>query len=96
MAADSWICVAEQDGAHWYHFGSTGLMDTGWLELDGKRYYLYANHDGAAGRMLTGWQLLDGKWYYFSTASDATLGALLTNTVTPDGYLVNALGEWIQ
>ena len=96
VAADSWICVAEQDGAHWYHFGSTGLMDTGWLELDGKRYYLYANHDGAAGRMLTGWQLLDGKWYYFSTASDATLGALLTNTVTPDGYLVNALGEWIQ
>ncbi len=95
-AANSWVCVAEKDGAHWYHFGNTGLMDTGWLELDGRRYYLYANHDGTAGRMLTGWQLLDGKWYYFSSASDATLGSLLTDTVTPDGYRVNAQGEWIQ
>ncbi len=95
-ASNSWVCVAEKDGAHWYHFGDTGLMDTGWLELDGKKYYLYAVHDGTAGRMLTGWQLLDGKWYYFSSASDATLGTLLTNTVTPDGYRVNEQGEWIQ
>ena len=95
-AANSWVCVAEKDGAHWYHFSSTGLMDTGWLTLDGKRYYLQADHNGTAGRMLTGWQLLDGKWYYFSSASDATLGTLLTDTVTPDGYRVNALGEWIQ
>ena len=46
--------------------------------------------------MLTGWQLLDGKWYYFSSVNDATLGSLLTDTVTPDGYRVNAQGEWIQ
>ena len=96
VAANSWICVAERDGAHWYHFGVTGLMDTGWLELDGKRYYLYANRDSTEGRMLTGWQLLDGKWYYFSSVNDATLGSLLTDTVTPDGYRVNAQGEWIQ
>ncbi len=95
-ATNSWVCVAERDGAHWYHFGVTGLMDTGWLELDGKRYYLYANHDSTEGRMLTGWQLLDGKWYYFSSVNDATLGSLLTDTVTPDGYRVNAQGEWIQ
>ncbi len=95
-AVNSWVCVAEKDGAHWYHFSSTGLMDTGWLTLDGKRYYLHADHDGTAGRMMTGWQLLDGKWYYFSSASDATLGMLLTDTVTPDGYRVNAQGEWIQ
>ena len=96
VAANTWFCVAEKDGTYWYHFGNTGFMDVGWLELDGKKYYLHAIHDGTAGRMLTGWQLLDGKWYYFSSASDATLGSLLTNTVTPDGYLVNAQGEWIQ
>ena len=95
VAANSWICVAEADGAHWYHFGGTGIMDTGWLNVDGKVYYLEANPVGN-GRMLTGWQMLNGKWYYFSTASDATVGSLLTNTTTPDGYKVNALGEWIQ
>ncbi len=95
VASNSWICVAENDGAHWYHFGGTGIMDTGWLNLDGKVYYLKAAQSGN-GRMATGWQMLNGKWYYFSSASDATLGALLTNTVTPDGYRVNAQGEWIQ
>ena len=42
------------------------------------------------GAMLTGWQQIGGKWYYFNTS-----GALLTNTTTPDGYTVNANGEWV-
>ncbi len=96
VASNTWVCVTEADGAHWYHFNDTGLMDSGWLNLDGKVYFLHNVHDGTAGRMLTGWQLIGEKWYYFSKEEDATLGLLLTDTTTPDGYKVNANGEWIQ
>ncbi len=96
VASNSWVCVNESDGAHWYHFGLTGRMDTGWLNLGGKWYYLQADHNGGAGRMLTGWQLVNGKWYYFSIANDGTVGTMLANTMTPDGFWVNESGEWVQ
>lgn len=50
----------------WYHF-SNSIMDTNWLEEDGKTYYL-----GKSGAMTTGWRLLADReddwgeyWYYF-------------------------------
>ena len=43
-----------------------------------------------SGVMQTGWVQVSGKWYYFNQS-----GELLTNTKTPDGYYVNANGEWI-
>ena len=48
------------------------------------------------GAMLTGWQQIDGIWYYFNTVSDGTQGALLVSATTPDGYSVDANGQWIQ
>ena len=46
--------------------------------------------------MLTGWQNIEGTWYYFNSVSDGSKGKLMTNTTTPDGYLVNEKGQWIQ
>ena len=40
--------------------------------------------------MKTGWFTVSGKWYYAYSS-----GALAVNTTTPDGYTVNANGEWI-
>ena len=60
-------------------------MRTSWIQV-GKEWY-YMNNSGA---IQTGWQQIGGKWYYFNTS-----GALLTNTTTPDGYTVNANGEWV-
>ncbi len=57
-----------------------------WAFLDGHWYLI-----GSDGYMLTGWQLVNGKWYYMDVS-----GAMLADTVTPDGYYVNASGEWIQ
>ena len=60
-------------------------MKTGWVKDKGTCYYL--NDSGA---MQTGWFEVNGKWYYANRS-----GALLTNTTTPDGYRVNANGEWV-
>ena len=69
----------------WYYLNNTGAMEKGWNEVDGKWYFM--NQSGA---MQTGWVQVSGKWYYFNQS-----GELLTNTKTPDGYYVNANGEWI-
>ncbi|HEU4116807.1 TPA: hypothetical protein VZN95_002042, partial [Streptococcus pneumoniae] len=48
-------------------------------------YYL-----NKSGSMATGWFTVSGKWYYTYNSGD-----LLVNTTTPDGYRVNANGEWV-
>jgi len=60
-------------------------METNWVEVDGVWYYMKNS-----GAMVTGWQKIGSSWYYFQTS-----GALLTNGTTPDGYKVNANGEWV-
>ena len=50
----------------------------------------YQNSDGTYQK--NGWfQDTDGKYYYFNPA-----GYMLANTVTPDGYYVDASGAWVQ
>lgn len=73
----------EVDGK-WYFMNQSGAMEKGWVEVSGKWYFM--NQSGA---MQTGWVQVSGKWYYFNQS-----GELLTNTKTPDGYYVNANGEW--
>lgn len=48
----------------------------------------YQNDDG--NYPSNGWQWIDGKSYYFDSR-----GYCLTDTVTPDGYTVDASGAWI-
>ena len=63
-----------------------------WKSSDGIWYY--ENEDGS---LAVGWQWIDGNTdgvaesYYFDPA-----GKLLVNTVTPDGYKVNADGAWTE
>lgn len=101
----TWLKVNEK----WYYFDAAGYMLTGWQMLDGKWYYLDAvNGDMAegwkfidgkwyylnpvSGDMAEGWKVVDGKWYYLMPVS----GECLLDTVTPDGYKVDANGAWIQ
>ena len=44
-----------------------------------------------SGSMETGWFTVLDKWYYANE-----LGALAINKTTPDGYTVNADGEWVE
>lgn len=92
----SWACILWNGSYEWFYFDEKGAMRTGWVDLDGRSYYLQPQSDGSRGRMLTGWQQIDGKWYYFNTVSDGFKGSLLKNTTTPDGYQVGEDGSWIQ
>lgn len=89
-----------QSTADWFRFDAAGHMLTGWyLDTDGNTYYLWPNQDGTQGHMVTGWQWIAGadgfeRCYYFNPVSDGTRGRLYKGTVTPDGYTVNAGGQW--
>ncbi len=83
----------------WYYFGTQqekkeGLMATGWYQDGHGTWHFFDNRSGqkTEGALVTGWNWIDGKCYYFSEADN--LGALYTDTVTPDGFSVNAKGQW--
>jgi hypothetical protein len=85
-----------QSAFEWFRFDKDSFMVTGWYQdTDGNLYYLNPVSDGTLGGMVTGWRWINGKCYYFQEKSDGTKGALVKDTVTPDGYIVNQLGEWM-
>lgn len=91
-----WI---EIDGQRYYlntaADGVEGQMRQGWWQdAAGKRYFFSTASDGSAGQLLTGWQWIDGKCYYFEAVDTTNLGQLYVNGTTPDGYSVNAAGQW--
>ena len=77
---------------YWYYFLDSGYMATGWIELNGSKYYLFPNSDGWKGRMVTGWQWIDGYCYYFEEGG-ANQGRLYRNE-QKDGYQLDKDGRW--
>ena len=75
-----------KDKGTWYYLNNSGAMQTGWVKENGIWYYL-----NQSGSMETGWFTVSDKWYYANES-----GALAINTTTPDGYTVNADGEWVE
>lgn len=77
---------------------------------EGSWYYLHDQADGSLGRMYKGWQLIGGHWYYFESSGRMATGwrwvngrcyclawpdgRMYSDTVTPDGYTVDASGAW--
>ena len=91
---NSWGYEAYNGKSYWYYFLDSGYMATGWIEVNGSKYYLFPNSDGWKGRMLTGWQWIDGNCYYLDTQGQNE-GALHRNTTTPDGFTVDTEGRWV-
>ena len=92
----------------WYHFDANGIMQTGFLTLNGKTYYLQSSgamktgwqkisgkwyYMNGSGAMQTGWQKIGGKWYYMNGS-----GAMLTGWQKIGGkwYYMNGSGVWIK
>ena len=92
----TWGYEAYNGKSYWYYFLDSGYMVTGWVDLNGSKYYLFPGSDGWMGRMLTGWQWIDGYCYYFGTDSGNNEGHLYRNEKTPDGYQVDNKGRWIE
>lgn len=57
VMAGEW-CEAKED--QWQYIQDDGSLATGWLELDGKQYYL----DEKGNRKSEYWLKDDGEWYY--------------------------------
>ena len=91
---NSWGYEAYNGKSYWYYFLGSGYMATGWIEVNGSKYYLFPNSDGWKGRMLTGWQWIDGNCYYLDPQGQNE-GALYRNTTTPDGFTVDSEGRWV-
>ena len=83
-------------------------MRTGWLTINGCRYYFqpggsmvtgwqkigpYWYYFGSGGAMTTGWQSINGKWYYMSSS-----GVMQTGKCELGGkeYYFNSTGAWIN
>ena len=81
----------------WYYQSPVeDLMETGWLNLQGKTYFLSTENNASFGHVVTGWQWIDGYCYYFEEADRADYGVLFTGGRTKDGYYVDANGRWLN
>lgn len=77
--------------------GLEGRMSTGWIKDEtGSWYFCSTNTDGTEGAMVFGWQWIDGRCYYFEPESSERPGKMFANGTTPDGYLVNQDGAWLD
>ena len=81
----------------WYYQSPVeDLMETGWLNLQGKTYFLSTENNASFGHVVTGWQWIDGYCYYFEEVDQADYGVLFTGGRTKDGYYVDANGRWLN
>lgn len=88
-----WI-VSEGD---WFYLQKdSGELQSGWLSLDGKKYFLNTLHNGQFGKLLTGWQWIDGYCYFFEAEDPKTLGELKVFGLTKDGYTVDENGRYLS
>ena len=68
-------------GGKQYIFGADGMMQTGWINENGARYY----YDPVSGALKTGWLQLDGKWYFLNWNRQNRYGEMLTGLQTIGG-----------
>ena len=62
-----------------------------WENLDNAWYWF-----GPDGQPAEGWRKVNGKWYCFRASTDPLPFRMYENTVTPDGYQVDASGAWVE
>ena len=98
----SWYYCDEDNGSQsgwlytpvdncWYYLDpNSGAMHTGWVTIDGRRYYFSEAHNGTYYQ-----DPVTYKWVYANPDQNRPLGSMYVNTVTPDGSFVGADGAYI-
>ena len=82
------------DGDWYYLHKDSGELQSGWLSLNGKKYFLNTLHNGQFGKLLTGWQWIDGYCYFFEAEDSKTLGELKISG-SKDGYQLDENGRYL-
>ena len=82
------------DGDWYYLRKDSGELQSGWLSLNGKKYFLNTLHNGQFGKLLTGWQWIDGYCYFFEAEDSKTLGELKVSG-SKDGYQLDENGRYL-
>lgn len=102
FGVDSYACTGwQQIEGVWYYLDPVSCaMHVEWQQIPESNTWYYL--DPQTGAMRTGWLKIADKWYYFNPVSSngeagrKPLGELYQNTTTPDGYVVDANGAWVQ
>ncbi len=85
---DGWLHYEDDDGNwEWYLFDASGVMQTGWVMVDGLDYFL--NEDGS---MFTGWLSQNGSWYYLHDDGHMVTGWL---SLGDDMYYMDDCGKMV-
>ena len=99
----SWYYCDEDNGSQsgwlytpvdncWYYLDpNSGAMHTGWVTIDGRRYYFSEAHNGTYYQ-----DPVTYKWVYANPDQNRPFGSMYVNTVTPDGSFVGADGACIE
>lgn len=75
-----------------YYINDDGMIFSGWKQINGIWYFFNTVHDGTfGGALVSKWQWIDGYCYLFDAE-----GKMYANTTTPDGFVVNANGQWME
>ena len=85
------LMQSAQDGNLYYLDPNSGAMLTGWVTIDGKRYYFSEAHNGTYYQ-----DPVTYKWVYANPDQNRPLGSMYVNTITPDGSFVGADGARIE
>ncbi|MBR1453139.1 MAG: hypothetical protein IJ593_00615 [Lachnospiraceae bacterium] len=65
---NGWYNLGWNGNTGWYHFDGAGIMQVGWYEENGKRYYFNSNPmDANFGKSVVGAQNIDGVYYNFDS-----------------------------
>ncbi len=93
-ASNEWLLISN----YWYFFDSDEYMYTGWLEDNGKIYYLQENSPGQ-GRMAIGWKQIylssasSAEWFYFKQNGVMATGwQHISNNVSSSWYYLGSNG----
>lgn len=106
MAIPAYAGTWKDVGGRWkYQRSANKYASQGWLNLDGKKYYI-----GSDGFMVTGWTKIDGQWYFMDESGLLQYGwlkdnekwyylapgsgAMMVNTVI-EGRQIGEDGVWI-
>lgn len=107
MAGPGWRVI----GPYYYYFNNDGSMYTGWLEQNGKRYYLNTVDNSLKGAMFTGWIKRDDKTYFADSNGEIVEGwcqidgnwyyfypgsGEMAYSTDINGFHVNQDGIWTQ